>query len=96
MQKKQAETLDSVLDQYLKVLGLDKKIKEMRALNGWEKTVGPVIAKNTSAITFKDGILDVKFRSPLVRNEVKMHKTVIIGRLNEIVGGDFITDLKIR
>ena len=28
MQKKQAETLESVLDQYLKVLGLDKKIKE--------------------------------------------------------------------
>ena len=35
MQKKQAETLDNVLDQYLKALGLDKKIKEMRNMEGY-------------------------------------------------------------
>jgi predicted nucleic acid-binding Zn ribbon protein len=77
-------------------MGLDKKIKEMRVLNGWEKIVGPVIAKNTSLISVEGGVLSVRFRSPLVRSEVKMHKTVIIERLNEIAGDGYITDLKIR
>ncbi len=96
MQKKQAETLGDVLNQYMKALGLENKIKEMRALNGWEKVVGPVIAKNTFSISLSAGILDVKFRSPLVKNEIKMHKTIIIEKLNEIVGEAFIKDLKIR
>ena len=96
MQKKQAETLGDVLNQYMKALGLENKIKEMRALNGWEKVVGRVIAKNTFSISLSAGILDVKFRSPLVKNEIKMHKTIIIEKLNEIVGEAFIKDLKIR
>ena len=96
MQKKQAETLGEVLRQYLKALGADKKILEMRALNSWEKIVGQAVAKNTSDLKITDGILTVKFRSPLVRSEIKMHKTIIIQRINEAVGEEYLTDLKIR
>ena len=96
MERKQAETLGDVLKQYLHALGADKKILEMRALNSWEKIVGQAVAKITSDLRIQDGVLTVKFRSPLVRSEIKMHKTVIIKRINEAVGEDYVKDLKIR
>lgn len=96
MQKKQAETLGDVLQQYLKAIGADKKIKELRLLDAWEVVVGRTISRDTLDIYIKDGILYVKFRSPLIRNEVMMHRSLIIQHLNENVGDSIVKDIKIR
>ncbi len=95
MQKKQAETLGDILQEYLRAIGADKKIKEMHAMDAWDNIVGKTIARDTLDINIKNGILTVKFRSPLIRNEVSMHKTVIIQRMNEAVGEKIISQMKV-
>ncbi|MBQ3690832.1 MAG: DUF721 domain-containing protein [Bacteroidales bacterium] len=96
MKMKKAETLGDVLQQYLAALGADKKLNEIRVLNEWEKIVGKTISRETADIYLKDGVLFLKFRSPLIRNEVNMHKTIIQERINESLGYEAVNSIKIK
>ncbi len=96
MKMKKAETLGDVLQQYVTALGADKKLNEIRVLNEWEKIAGKTISRETADIYLKDGVLFLKFRSPLIRNEVNMHKTIIQERINESLGYEAVNSIKIK
>lgn len=96
MKPKQPENLGSVLQQYLKAIGAEKRIKEMQVLQTWEKVVGKYIARDASKFEFKDGVFTVKFRSAIIRNEISMRKSMIMDRLNEEVGDDIVKKIEIK
>ena len=96
MKRKEPESLGSVLQQYLVAIGADKHIKEIRVAREWDKIVGPTIARNTDDISLKDGVLTLKFRSAIVRNEISMRKTALQKLLNDAVGGEVVKSIIIR
>ena len=96
MKRKEPETLCSVLQQYLVAIGADKHIKEIRVAREWDKIVGPTIARNTDDISLKDGVLTIKFRSAIVRNEISMRKTALQKLLNDAVEGEVVKSIIIR
>ena len=96
MKRKDPETLGSVLQQYLVAIGADKHIKEIRVAREWDKIVGPTIARNTDDISLKDGVLTIKFRSAIVRNEISMRKTALQKLLNDAVEGEVVKSIIIR
>ena len=55
--------------------------------------VGPRIAKNTSAERVKDGILFVKVKSDVWRNELLFYKMELIKKLNLKLGKKVVLDI---
>ena len=96
MQKKDAETLSSVIQQYLHAIGADVRIREIRALQKWDDVVGRVIARDTIDLDLRKGVLTVKFKSPLIRNEIMARRSEIIRLMNEAAGENIVKIINIR
>ena len=96
MKRQDPENLGDVLQQYLVAIGADKHIKEVRVTQEWDKIVGPMIARNTSDINLKEGVLTVKFRSPLIRNEISMRRTSLQKIINDAIGEEVVQSIVIR
>ncbi len=96
MKPKQPETLTDVLQQFLRAVGAEKRIQEMRLMQKWDEIVGRFIANDTRTINFKDGVLTVRFRSAIVRNEISMRRSAIITRLNEVMGTQIVKKIDVK
>lgn len=85
--------LKDVIDQMLRAYGLGDRLDEISLVKSWEEVVGKMIAKHTSDIYFKSGILYVKLDSAAVRQELAYAKTALIERLNRKAGKRMLTDI---
>ncbi|MBQ1884404.1 MAG: DUF721 domain-containing protein [Bacteroidales bacterium] len=96
MERKDAEPLSSVIQQYLHAIGADTRIREIRAMQKWDEVVGRVISRDTIDIELRQGVLTVKFKSPLIRNEIFARRSDIIRKMNEAAGENIIKTINIR
>lgn len=96
MQRKEAESLSSVIQQYLRAIGADQRIKEIRALQKWDEVVGKMISRDTIDIDLRNGELTVRFKSPLIRNEIMARRSYIIQKMNEAAGENIIKIITIK
>jgi len=93
MRKSNTQKIQEVLNESLKELNIDGKIKEVRLLKSWEEIVGKTIAKYTKGLYINKKRLFVTLHSSVVRNELYMIKNGLIQRLNEIAGEEVIEDI---
>ena len=96
MQRKDPESIGDILRQMLIANGGYKRIKEIRLTQEWDKIVGPMIARNTEEINLKDGVLSVKFRSAIVRNEISMRRTSLQKLLNDTMHEQIVKEIVVR
>lgn len=87
------ESLGGVLQNLLKNLGLEKRIKEQKLILDWDKIVGNKIAEKTKAFKIEGNKLFVKVESPSWRNELFYLKKDIINKLNQSVKQEVIKDI---
>ena len=85
--------LKEVINQMLRAYGLGDRLDEMSLVKSWEEVVGKMIAKHTSEIYFKSGILYVKLDSSTVRQELSYAKTALVEKLNRKAGKRMLTDI---
>lgn len=93
MRKTQTEPIRTLLQEVLEELQIEKPILEARAVKAWGSVLGRSVAEVTDQLYFKNGILYVRLRSSVVRNEMQMLKTQLIPRLNEYIGKDIVKDV---
>ena len=74
--------------------GIDKKLQQYEAVTRWASIVGPQIAKETEPQKIEKGLLLVRVRTGVWRNELTMRKQEIIARLNREIGIDAVKDIK--
>ncbi len=86
MRRSEFQSLGSAIKDYLKEEKIDSKIAELDAVNMWESVIGKQIARATSSIYIKDGILFVHLKSSIVRNELFMMRNEIMQAMNERIG----------
>jgi predicted nucleic acid-binding Zn ribbon protein len=96
MQRKDPESIGDILRQMLIANGGYKRIKEIRLTQEWDKIVGPMIARNTEEINLKDGVLSVKFRSAIVRNEISMRRTSLQKLLNDTMHEQIVKEIVVK
>lgn len=96
MKPKAPEALGDVIQQYLKAVGAARKINEMRILEYWEKVVGKYAAGDAIYTRLCGGVLQVRFRSPMIRGEIFMRRTAIMERLNEVIGENLVTKIEVQ
>ena len=96
MERNDAKPLSNVLRQYLHAIGADVRIREIRALQKWDEVVGRVISRDTIDIDLRKGVLTVKFKSPLIRNEIMARRSEIIRKMNDAAGENIVKIINVK
>ena len=86
MRRSEFQSLGSAIKDYLKEEKIDGKLAELEAVNSWESLIGKTIARATSSIYIKDGVLYIHLKSSIVRNELFMMRDEIMQSMNQRIG----------
>ena len=90
--KKISEVLREISAQKHIRVGIDKiKIQE-----AWRTVMGKNIEKYTSDVRYKKGILSVKLKSSVLKEELFFEKEKVIELLNENLGKKYIQEIKLN
>lgn len=96
MKKSNLIKLGDAIDQLFKQEKLDVKISQFTVKNGWPEIVGPMVAKNTSELFFKDRTLFITLSSAALKHELSFRKDDILVAVNKFCGYRLVDELVIR
>ena len=86
-----SKVIEEVFSQKQIRIGIDN----IKVQDAWKKTMGKNIQKYTFKIIYKKGILHVKLKSSVLREELTYEKLKIIKLINTELGKEYIKDLVI-
>lgn len=89
------KTLKEAINLYLDALKLRRKFDETSLLAAWPDLMGQAISNRTKQLFIKDKKLFVRVESAVIKNELMLMRTQIIGKMNEFVGSVVIEDIVI-
>tara|TARA_A100001011_G_scaffold79600_2_gene82416 strand:- start:20 stop:295 length:276 start_codon:yes stop_codon:yes gene_type:complete len=89
------QSLKKVLKKTLKKTGVKEKLKENSTHLIWREVVGEKISQNVETKEIRNGVLFLKAKTPVWRNEIYLIKNNIIGKLNKKLKNNIIKDLRI-
>ncbi|MBS7399236.1 MULTISPECIES: DciA family protein [Hallella] len=95
MFRKDVKPLSEVLSQFLRQEGLETPLLQRRLVDAWDTIVGPTIAQYTSDKFIQNQVLFVKIVNPALRQDLSMMRTELVKRLNNAVGSQIITEVRI-
>ena len=86
-----SKVIEEVFSQKQIRIGIDN----IKVQDAWKKTMGKNIQKYTFKVIYKKGILYVKLKSSVLREELTYEKLKIIKLINTELGKEYIKDLVI-
>mgnify|MGYP006254206093 FL=1 len=86
-----SKVIEEVFSQKQIRIGIDN----IKVQDAWKKTMGNNIQKYTFKVIYKKGILHVKLKSSVLREELTYEKLKIIKLINTELGKEYIKDLVI-
>lgn len=86
--------MGEVLKNYFRDNGLKGKLEEQKILDIWEEVVGDAVATRTQPIRVKNRVLYVTVSNSVWMQQLHFMKELIIKKLNERTGSDFLQDLR--
>lgn len=96
MRRNKTMTLSEVLREYRSEMNIDHRLKEVSLINSWENIAGRAIAKRTSRVYLKNGVLYIHLTSSVVRNEMSMARESLREKLNEEAGEELVKEIILR
>lgn len=93
MKRSKTESLDQLIHVFLREQGLETPYNEYKLVNAWPEVVGDVISSYTGNIYIKSQVLHVEIKSPALRQELLMRRSLLKDKLNNYVGAQVITDI---
>ncbi len=88
------QSLAHSLSSLLKGMGVDNKMKEFEALASWSSVVGETVGQVTKPEKVLNGVLFVKVKNSVWRNELIYMKAEILSNISKAVGDNVINDIK--
>lgn len=95
MFKKRVQTIDEILQRFLREEGLETPLLQKRLIDSWEMVVGDTVAQYTTEKFIKNQTLFVKITNPALRQDLGMMRSQLVKRLNETVSSLIITDIRL-
>ena len=95
MFKKRVQTIDEILQRFLREEGLETPLLQKRLIDSWETVVGDTVAQHTTEKFIKNQTLFVKITNPALRQDLGMMRSQLVKRLNETVSSLIITDIRL-
>lgn len=96
MQKRNEQSIGEILHDYLKISQLENVVFADRIASIWQETLGDDIAHETDRIFLQNGYLFVNLKSPSLKTELMMRRSMIAHLLNEKLRNDIIKTVVIR
>ncbi len=90
MRRSNTQSLSEVLREYIEQNRIDRKLKEVDVVQGWETLLGKTIAHYTRNLYIRNRILYVDISSSVVKNELFLMREEICRRINENAGDHII------
>lgn len=95
MFRREVKSINDLLNMYLRHEGLETPLQQKRAIDAWDNLMGEMITRYTGEKFIKNQTLYVKIINPALRQDLSMMKTHIVQRINQAVGSQVITDVKV-
>lgn len=95
MFRREVKSINDLLNMYLRHEGLETPLLQKRAIDAWDNLMGEMITRYTGEKFIKNQTLYVKIINPALRQDLSMMKTRIVQRINQAVGSQVITDVKV-
>ena len=90
------ERIKKVLERALRNLGIEKKVKEGRVFEVWDKAVGKKIGAHAHPLKIKRGKLFVKVTDSSWLQELSFLKEKIIKKVNKGLGEEVVKEIFFR
>ena len=84
-----SKVLEDVISQKHFKIGIDN----LRVQEAWVKTMGDNIQKYTYSVKFKKGILYIKLKSSVLKEELIFEKNKVITLINKELGKEYVKEL---
>ncbi|HXG38538.1 MAG TPA: DUF721 domain-containing protein [Bacteroidota bacterium] len=91
-----AKSIGQAISELTHTLGIQSKLQQYEAVNLWATVVGTRIAEQTEAIRIEKGVLVVRVKTAVWRNELNMQKQEIIEKLNRAVKTNVVKDIRFQ
>jgi predicted nucleic acid-binding Zn ribbon protein len=88
------EALDGVLGRLLRRLGIADELQGWKAVEEWERAVGPRVARHTRAVDFEQGVLRVEVEGSAWMHELGYLKRQLIDAINRTLGETRVRDIR--
>ena len=96
MKRNKSEALTDIVRAVLRLNGLEAPLNEYRLVQSWPVVVGDDVARLTTDLSVRAGVLFVRVKSPALRSNLLMQRRQLVDRLNGAVGAAVITDIVFR
>lgn len=93
MRRSNTQSISEVLRKYVKGTSIERKLKEVDAMQSWENLLGKTIANYTKSISMKNKIMFVEINSSVAKNELFMMREEIRRKLNENAGEEIVSKI---
>lgn len=90
MRRSNTQSLSEVLKEYIREARLERKLKEVDVVQGWEELLGKTISHYTRNIYIRNKVLYVEISSSVVKNELFMMREEIKRKINEKGGEEIV------
>jgi predicted nucleic acid-binding Zn ribbon protein len=87
------QSIGDAIKSMFKQYGLEQKFDQVKLTSSWELIMGKTIAKYTTGIYFREGVLIIKLSSAALRQELLFAKTKIILKINTEMGKNIVNDI---
>lgn len=84
-----SKVLNEVLAQKQFRIGIDN----LKVQEAWVKTMGKNIQKYTYTVKYKKGVLFIKLKSSVLKEELTFEKRKVINLINKELGKEYVKDL---
>lgn len=95
MFRREVKSISDLLNMYLRREGLETPLLQKRAIDSWDRLMGPTIVRYTGDKFIKNQTLFVKIVNPALRHDLSLMRSRIVQRINEAVGSQIIADIRI-
>ena len=86
--------IGKALSGFIKGSKIEKGLEQHKALDLWPKVVGKKIADNAEAESVESGVVLVRVKTPVWRQELQLQKPQIIEKLNQALMKKIIKDIR--
>lgn len=93
MERKQSEPIGNLIQQFLRINGLETPYNEHRIVEAWPVVMGNFISQYTKEVFVKNQVLHVKVTSPAIKQNLMMERKNLVQRLNQYVDAQVIEDI---
>lgn len=93
MRRSNTEQIGDVVQQFLRLNGIETPYNQYRLIAAWPTVMGELIQRYTGNIFIKNQNLHVQITSPAIKQNLLMEHRSLARRLNEHVGAQVIEDI---